>query len=107
MRNGVRGPDNPNTPKCNLILKKLKQIAVIVLLQKERSNPPTDYYLEINKIQKKKKKKDLTPVYLYMKIIARIPWALEKKLCEQVLNYRKQDKIAYFNYHSIDFRNKR
>ena len=36
-----------------------------------------------------------------MKIIAKIPWALENKLRGQVLNYCKQDKISYLNYRRI------
>ena len=42
-----------------------------------------------------------------MKTIVKIPRALEKKLWQQVLNYRKQDKIAYLNYRSIVARNNR
>ena len=33
--------------------------------------------------------------------------SVRKNLWEQVLNYRKQDKIAYLNYRSIVVRNKR
>ena len=33
--------------------------------------------------------------------------SVRKKLWEQVLNYRKQDKIAYLNYRSIVVHNKR
>ena len=41
-----------------------------------------------------------------MKIIADT-MSVRKKLWERVLNYRKQDKIAYLYYCSIDVRNKR
>ena len=33
--------------------------------------------------------------------------SVRKNLWEQVLNYRKQEKIAYLNYRSIVVRNKR